>query len=254
MTEPRILLYDIETTPSLVYTWSHWNTNVIATAKDWEILSFAWKWLGTKKVSFASTQGAKNDKHVVKMLWQLLDEADIVIAHNGDKFDQKKANTRFMKWGLGPPSPYQSIDTLKEVRRSLSHYSNSLNELGRYHELGHKIEHTGVQLWLDCMAGDPKAWKLMEKYNRQDVLLLEKVYLTLRPFIGIPGRAAHPNLGLWKPGELVCTKCASSDVVKRGFHRTLVSLYQTIYCKNCTGYSRIRVREPQEKGKAVQAV
>ena len=254
MSEPRILLYDIETTPSLVYTWGQWQTNVVATAKDWEILSFAWKWLDKKQVGFVSMEGAKNDKHVVKTLWQLLDEADIVIAHNGDKFDQKKANARFMKWGLGPPSPYQSIDTLKEARRSLSHYSNSLNELGRYHELGHKIEHTGIQLWLDCMADDPKAWKLMKKYNMQDVRLLERVYLTLRPFIGTPGRAAHPNLGLWKPGELVCGKCASHNVIKRGFHRTTVSVFQTLYCRDCTGYSRIRVRESQANGQGVQAL
>jgi hypothetical protein len=253
MSEPRILLWDVETTPSLVYTWGQWQTNVIATKQDWYLLSFAYKWYGEKAVHFVHNQGKKNDKPVVKALHALLDEADIVVAHNGDKFDQSKANTRFMRWRLGPPSPYQSIDTLKEVRRQFNHYSNALNELGRYHQLGVKEKHTGIQLWLDCMGGDEKAMADMERYNKRDVLLLEDVYKILLPWIGTPGKRGHPNMNHWSDGTLVCSRCGSERVIKRGFHRTALSVFQTVECKECKGYSKLRQRDLPAPGKGVKA-
>lgn len=239
---PAVLVYDIETSPSLVYTWGNWNTNVVATKKDWEILSFAYKWLGQSRIGFECKRGEKDDKRLVGRLHSLFDQADVVVAHNGDKFDQKKAATRFMFHGYGPPSPYQQIDTLKETKRYFNHYSNALKELGRYHQIGDKVHHTGIDLWLGCMADDPKMWRVMEKYNRRDVALLEQLYHSLLPWIGTPGRQGHPNMGFWKEG-LACPKCGSDNVIKRGFHRTSVSVYQTIQCRDCTGYSRLRRRE-----------
>ena len=242
MTKPNILLLDIETAPSLVYTWGQWNTNVIATKEDWYILSFAYKWFNEKPIEFIHNRGRKNDKPIVKKLHALYDKADIIIAHNGDRFDTAKANTRFLRWGLGPPSPYQSIDTLKEVRRNFNHYSNALNELGRYHQLGVKEKHTGIQLWLDVMAGDEKAMADMERYNKRDVALLEDVYKILRPWMGTPGKKGHPNLGHWAEG-LVCVNCGSDRLIKRGFHRTSASVFQTLQCKECGHYSRSKTRE-----------
>lgn len=248
MNKPRILLYDIETAPSLVYTWEQWDANVLATKEDWYILCVAYKWLDEKTIHFIDNNGRKNDKPIVKQLHKLFDEADIVVAHNGDRFDAKKANARFMRHGFGPPSPFKQIDTLKEARRHFLHYSNKLGELGRYHTLGAKTPHTGIDLWLGCMAGDAAAWKTMRKYNIHDVELLEKLYLKLRPWIGTPGKQAHPNMGFWAEGKLVCTKCGSENVIKRGTHRTAVSEFQTLQCKECKGYSRLRKREPQTNG------
>lgn len=242
---PAILLYDIETSPSLVYTWTNWQTNVVATKEDWQILSFAYKWLGSTRTGFVSRQGQKDDKLVVKSLHALFDQADVVIAHNGDKFDQKKAATRFLFHGFPPPSPFQEIDTLKEAKRYFSHYSNSLNELSRYHSLGEKVHHTGIELWLECMADNPRYWKLMEKYNRQDVALLEQLYLALLPWIGSPGRRGHPNRGHWSKDSMVCPKCGSHNLIRRGWHRTSFSEFQTWQCKDCGGYSRGRQRRPQ---------
>lgn len=262
---PKILLYDIETAPSRVFTWGQWQQNVVGTDTDWYMLSFAYKWLEKGSPKFVGlvddpkfVSDTTDDTYVTDRLWQLFDQADIVIAHNGDKFDQKKANARFLANGMGPPSPYQSVDTLKEAKRYFSHYSNALNELARFHEFGGKTPHSGFKLWRDCMAGDRAAWRLMKKYNRQDVVLLETLYLKLRPWIGSPGKRAHPNLGMFNRGVRVCPKCGAEETLQaRGTrHRGMVNEYKSLYCNpakgGCKGYSRARLADwHQEDGKMV---
>lgn len=249
---PRILVYDIETAPALAWMWSAYKANIVAMEQDWYMLSVAFKWLGEDETHFFSiaqdpefTPDSDEDYFVVARLHKLFDQADILIAHNGDRFDQRKANARFLSHGLGPPSPYQTIDTKKEAARYFANYSNSLKELTRLLDLERKQETTGFSLWRSCMAGDPAAWEKMEEYNRQDVKALEALYLKLRPFIGTPGKQAHPNLGHWNKGRPTCPKCGSERVQKRGIHRTIVSEFQTIQCKDCKGYSRSRIRRPQ---------
>ncbi len=254
---PRILIYDIETMASLVYTWGQWKQNVIATERDWFMLSFAWKWYGGNGTRFVSLQQdprirrpIDDDRYVVNHLWSLFNAADVVIAHNGDNFDVKKANTRFLYHGLGPTSPYKSIDTLKEYRRYFSHYSAGLNELARYHNHGKKVEHIGFDLWLGCQAGDPASWREMERYNRRDVRLLEDVWLDARPWIGSPGKFAPMNYGLFMDSEdAICPKCGHKDLIWRGYHRTLVNNFRTRQCVvksgGCGGYSRVRLSDPR---------
>jgi hypothetical protein len=250
---PAILLYDIETAPALCWDWTPWQSNVVAVEQDPYMLSFAYKWLEQKRVGFVSIRqdpkfkpDTDNDFHVAVRLARLMDRAHIVIAHNGDKFDRKKLNTALRKHDLDPPSPYRTIDTLKAAKREFSFFKNNLNELGRSLDLGGKVPHNGFDLWRDCMRGDRRAWKLMEKYNKQDVVLLEKLYLKLRPWIGLPGTKAHPNLGFWTHDEKpTCPKCGGKRLWKRGIHRTTVSEFQTFQCQGCKGYSRSRIRESQ---------
>lgn len=242
---PRILVYDIETSPALGWVWGKWDQNVLAFEQDWSIMCFAYKWLGQDEIGFERVKRVPNDKALTKKLHRLFDQADVVISHNGKRFDQRRAQARFLKHGLGPASPFQEIDTLRESRTYFGDLSHKLDDIGRRHDLGKKVGHQGFTLWLDCMNGDESAWATMEEYNRQDVALLEKVYLMLRPYIGTPGRTAHPNMGHWRKGDSTCPKCGSTDLVRRGFHRTSVSEFQTLHCKDCGGYSRARKRESQ---------
>lgn len=98
--KPRILFIDIETAPNIGYTWGKWETDVMAFLENWYILCFSYCWLDEKVkcVSIPDFHGYKktrNDKEVVKRMWDLLNEADVVVAQNGDNFDIKKINTRF---------------------------------------------------------------------------------------------------------------------------------------------------------------
>lgn len=237
--EPRILLFDIETMANQAYVWGKYEQDVIAYKKHWYMLTFAYKWLGEKKTHVFGLDdfvGYKkdptNDKELVQKLWNLFDEADIVIAHNGASFDVKKANSRFAKYGMKPPSPYKVVDTKLVAKKYLKQDSNKLDDLGDYFGIGRKINTGGFELWLGCEAGDKKAWDKMKKYNIQDVVLLEKVYLHLRPWM-----TNHPNMNLYLGTKFSCTNCGSSKTQKRGMAvigRT--SLAQRYQCRDCGGW------------------
>ena len=253
--QPAILIFDIETTPSQGWFWGHsiYKVNVIDIIEHWFMLSVAYKWLGQDEVGYFGlsddphwTGGSTNDSYVVKRLHRLLDQADIIITQNGDKFDVKSANTRFLKHGLGPTSPFQSIDTLTESRRYFKRESHSLKYQARFSGIEEKRSNSGLQLWFDCMDGVPEAWEEIKGYNVQDVVVTEELYLELRPWMGTPGKKGHPNLGHWVySDEVTCPNCASDRLAKRGRHRTKVSVFQTYQCKECGAYSRSRLRDPQ---------
>jgi predicted RNA-binding Zn-ribbon protein involved in translation (DUF1610 family) len=255
-TGPAILIYDIETAPGLAWVWSQWNTNAIAMEQDWYMLSFAYKWLNTDDIGFVSifqdpsfAPDTSNDLFVAERLAALFDAADIVVAHNGDRFDRRKANQRFLLWDIDPPSPYQSVDTKKIAAREFSHFSNKLTELGRIHELGEKEHHTGFELWRECMSGNPAFWKQMESYNRQDVALLEKVYIKLLPWMGLPGKPGGINFGHWSEGgRFICPNCGHDHFERAGTHRSQFSEWPVFRCQRCRTLSRSRKRIPQHEG------
>lgn len=227
--QPRILIYDIETTPQLQYRWRYWDDGPpIKVVEDNALLCFAYKWLGEDKIHFVK-------KDPVGTLWQLFDEADVIVAHNNDRFDERMANASFNKAGYGPPSPYQKIDTLKQFRKYMASTSNSLAQLARQYGLSLKEVNSGAELWFRCMANEKAAWKEMESYNKQDVLVLEELYLMIRPWMA----TGHPNMGFWSK-DTVCAKCGSNNWQKRGVRHTAVYERQVALCKDCGGYSTFR--------------
>lgn len=207
---------------NLVYTWGKYEQDVIAYQRHWYLLTFAYKWLGEKKTFVKSLpdytlykKDKHNDSELIKDLWKLFDEADIVVAHNGASFDVKKVNARFIKHKLKPPSPYKVVDTKLVAKRYLRMDSNKLDDLGDYFNIGRKINTGGFELWLGCEYGDKKSWKKMCDYNIQDVVLLEKVYLKMLPYM-----TTHPNLSLMKGDLLGCPNCGTTHVQRRGFYNT----------------------------------
>lgn len=235
--QPKILFFDIETAPTRGWVWRIYEDNLIKTDHDWFMLSFAMKWAHEdefKVFALPDYPGYKKDKEcdraLVKDLWKYIDDADIIVGHNGDAFDLKKANARFIIHGMQPPSTYKTIDTLKIARRHFKFNSNRLNDLGTFLNLGEKLVHTGHHLWFGCMDGDPESWDLMKRYNIQDVRLLEKVYYRIRPWA-----TSHPNLTLYDHSD-GCPKCKSTNVQKRGFDYKLTTKRQRFQCQDCGGW------------------
>lgn len=237
MTTPaKICFIDIETAPSLGWVWGKWETNVIDFKKDWYMLSFAYKWADSGKVvkrGLIDYPGYANDKEndgaLVADLWEVFDQADIIIGHNGDSFDIRKSNSRFLTHALNPPSPYKTVDTLKIARRAFKFDSNKLDDLGRYLGVGRKVPHTGFNLWKGCMDGNPAAWAKMKQYNGHDVELLEKIYYAVRAWAPV-----HPNVN---KGQLeACPKCGSDKTQRRGFSFTLLRKKQRFQCLKCAGW------------------
>jgi uncharacterized protein YprB with RNaseH-like and TPR domain len=234
---PKILFFDIETAPTRGWVWRNYEDNLLKTDQDWYMLSYAYKWADSEDIFVRALPDYPNfkknmecDKALVTDLWALLNEADIIVAHNGDAFDIKKTNARLIINGLNPPATYKTIDTLKIARRHFKFSSNRLNELGQYLGVGEKLPHTGAHLWFGCMRGEPESWELMKKYNIQDVRLLEKVYYKLRGWM-----TNHPNVNLYDHTD-GCPKCQSTNVYKRGFEVKLSSKRQRFQCQDCGGW------------------
>jgi hypothetical protein len=242
--DAKILVIDIETAPLEAYCWGLWDQNVglnqIKT--EWSILSFAAKWLNESKVIYADTSGkgpkhVREDKALLVQIHALLDEADIVVAQNGRRFDVKKINARMVMAGLKPYSPIRIVDTLEAAKKYFAFTSNKLEwaseHLTSQKKLAHK-EFPGFELWKEFLLCNPKAIKVMKQYNIRDVTATEEYYLRIRPWI-----ANHPNMGVYSDIiEHTCTNCASPNLQSRGKQRLQQGLYNRYQCQDCGKWSR----------------
>ena len=236
----KILLLDIETAPNIAYVWRFFKENVGAkqVLENTFIMSFAFKWLGDEK-TYVFSADEYGEIQLLKALIAILDEADIVIAHNGNSFDLPTIQGRAMVHGLTPPSPYRTIDTKKVAQYEFNFPSNSLEYLAAVTGVGAKDKHEkfpGFELWAECLKGNAEAWAELREYNIEDVILLEKVYLKMRPYM-----KRHPNVAVFMEEDRpLCPKCGSGDVQLRGYVTTNVYKYRKYRCNSCGGWSRTR--------------
>lgn len=238
----KILLFDIETAPCEAYIWSIWkelgSANMVK--NDWYVLCWCAKWLDGKQM-FSGRAVDGDDRESMVKLRDLLDEADFVITQNGDKFDIKKVNTRFIIHGIKPPSSFTSIDTLKIAKRHFKFTSNRLDDLGQYLGVGRKLKTGGFELWRRCMAGEEEAFRLMLRYCAQDVRLLERVYLRLRPYYHHHPAVSHGD-------KLTCRICGGKKLESRGSGVNSSGVYRRFQCQGCGGWLNVKVK--REKGKS----
>jgi predicted RNA-binding Zn-ribbon protein involved in translation (DUF1610 family) len=225
----KILLLDIENSPNIAHVWGLWQQNVsIAQLQESAyIMCYAAKWLGADYVYFDSIHESSK-KRMLKGLHKLLDEADAVVHYNGTKHDIPLINKEFLELGLTPPSPYKQIDLLITAKKVFKFPSNKLEYVCKALGVGQKLKHIGHELWTLCLAGDKEAWKMMEEYNVNDVVILEEVYQKMLPWI-----RGHANHSLYSDDSFVCPNCGSNHLQKRGYAYTLASKFQRYVCKGC---------------------
>lgn len=242
----KILFLDIETAPAEVFAWGLWKQNIHIDniQKPGYTLCWAAKWHKKRGTMFSSLWEDGKEKMLSK-IHQLLEQADVVVTYNGDKFDLPILNQEFLAQGVTPPEPYKTVDLLKTVRRNFRLASNKLDFVARHLGLTGKIKHKGMELWHGCMAANPPDCRTMQRYNMRDVTLLEQVYKKLLPWI-----PNHPNHGLWmKPGKPVCPNCGSRKLQKRGTKKTKTLKYQQYQCQGCGSWprSRLTISTPEDK-------
>lgn len=223
---PKVLFLDIETRPAKVYTWEMFKTNISPNMmiEPGGILCFGAKWGGEKDMFFFSDWEDGHDE-MIKAAHGLMSEADAIVTYNGDKFDLPKLTGEFALAGLPPVPPVTSIDPLKTVKRFGLDYAR-LAFVGPLFNVGEKVKHEGFELWSKVLDGDDKAQKRMEVYCRQDVRLLERLYMRIRPYI-----KTHPHMG--EVGSNTCGACGSDKLQKRGFRRTKAYQIQRLQCTSC---------------------
>ena len=273
---PKILIFDIETAPSLAYVWGMFKVFVQPSqlVQPGKILSYAGKWLGKDDIYFDSIKPdipnskalnvikkslnklldfkafdvlwnillfySASDKRLCESLYELFDEADIVVAHNGQAFDVHTMNAYWVKHGMVPPSPYKVVDTLKIAKKNFRFPRNKLESIAKFLDIGKKTEHEGFDLWVKCMAKDKDAWDKMEEYNIQDINLLEEVYIAIRSW-----DKNHPNVALlYDNSDMRCTACGSHTLqmlTQQAY--TAVSEFESFRCQNCGKILRSGKRE-----------
>lgn len=245
----KLLLIDIETAPNIVFAWGLWNQNIgINQIVDaGYILSWSAKWLGEDEVYFSSIYH-DSKKTMLKKIHALLEKADAVIHYNGARFDIPTLNKEFVKAKLLPPSPYKQIDLLKVARRQFKFASNKLDYVAKFLGLGSKTSHRGMDLWRDCMNKVPEAWEEMMEYNKNDVLLLEKVYNVLLPWI-----PNHPNRNVYEDSGISCPNCGGHNLQKRGIAITKSLKYTRYQCKDCGTWSRGNKSVSKSEERAIPA-
>lgn len=246
LANPSILVIDIETAPIEGYVWGLYEQNIgVEQIKtEWSILSYCAKWYEEKKLIYADTSGrgakkVRDDKLLMKGLWDLLDKADIVVAQNGVSFDVKKINARLIVHGFGPYSPIRVVDTLLASRRYFKFTSNKLAWTGQNVAGIPKSDHKkfpGMELWKECLKDNPIAWREMQKYNKIDVVACEALYTKLRPWI-----SNHPNIATYRDGNIQsCPKCGSKHLQSRGYYMTQAGRYHQYQCQGCGAWPRER--------------
>lgn len=239
--KPKILVFDIETAPLLGYVWGLWENNVGLNQiySDWYVLSWSAKWLGDDNVMYADQRDAEDiedDYYTLEGIWNLLDEADIVVTQNGRSFDQKKLNARFILQGFKPPSSYRHLDTKRIAQKHFKFTSNKLEYMTdklctKYKKLKH-AKFSGFELWKECLKGNIDAWEEMEEYNRYDVLSLEELFFKLAPW------DASINLSAYHNDYTHTCMCGSTSHTQVGYYYTNAGKYAKFQCNNCGAESR----------------
>lgn len=233
----KILIWDIEILPHKIeaYCWNPWQIIKPVDSKIVEhssIVTIAYKWFGEKskpQVLKVKATAVRNDQKILKQFSKVVEQADYIVAHYGDKFDLPFFNGRLYAHALPPIPLTKNLDTLKMTKSVLlNRWSNRLDYLATIR--GHKGKtKTSWDLWADCMAGKQKAIDKMGRYNAQDIVVLEKVFKDLLPY---------SKINLVYENNLSCPACGKCKLEKRGTLRTLKKIYQRLRCTVCGKWSQ----------------
>lgn len=227
------LFFDIETSPNICYTWrtgykiNLTHDNIIEERK---VICISYKWEYENKVHSLTWDKNQCDKKMLSKFVEVANEADELIAHNGDRYDIKWLRTRCLFHRLPILSHYKTLDTLKKAKSHFNFNSNRLDYIAQFTGVGKKMETGGFQLWKDVMNKDKKALKKMVEYCEQDVVVLEDVYNAISGYIN-----HNSHFGVLDGGNKYdCPKCASENVTYKLTRTTAAGTLQRIMeCNTC---------------------
>lgn len=241
----KMVFLDYETAAALVYTFGRFKQNISQDAVVKEggwIICAGYKERLDKEVTVVyDTTGIdkQDDSFICKHMWNVYDEADVVVAHNLRGFDHKVLEARCLANGLPPLPTVKLIDTLDIAKKHYRFPSNKLDSLAAYLGIGRKVSHEGMGLWRKTQQGDSEALESMLEYNEGDVLLLEEVFYALAS----RGLVSSFNAAMYyDDNEVRCSICGSTDVESTGRHvYTSASRFDEMKCNCCNSLSRNRI-------------
>ena len=237
---PKVLVVDLENLPMEVYCYGLYDQNIGISQiiQDSTMASFAAQWLGSKEIIYHEVNWRTNprdDSELSKKLWELMSEAEIVIGQNSISFDAKVANERFLRHKLGPCSPVKHIDTKRVAKKHFRFPSNSLEYMAsRFCDSKKEKSKAfhGMDLQIECLRKNPKAWKEMRLYNMQDVRATAELYQRLKPW------GTGLNRNLHTGGKVfACQECSSIHLNSRGFYISSSGKFRKYQCQSCGAWT-----------------
>tara|TARA_R110000772_G_C13202220_1_gene430164 strand:+ start:25 stop:942 length:918 start_codon:yes stop_codon:yes gene_type:complete len=229
------LFYDIETSQYEVrsfrigYKLNLGYHNVTKLAK---IICISWKWEGEDKIYNLKWDSKMCDKTMLESFINVLNKADEIVAHNGDRFDIKWIRTRALFHKIPMKSKYRSLDTLKKAKSNFNFPNNRLDTIAQFLGVGAKVEHDGMKMWDAVQDGDKEYLNEMVKYCDGDIVVLEDVYFAMQSYVINNTHVGTHNDKM----KCSCPNCASEDIslVKNSF-TALGTIKRDIKCNSC-GY------------------
>lgn len=202
--------------------------------KEWpRTICAAWKWYDESDVEFAAEWEVGGYDGFMRAVWDVFDQADLIIGHNADRFDARHLMGGWAEMGLPAPSPYKVIDTLKIARGSFAYESNTLDALNKRLGIDAKTDKYDARIARAAVNGDKEAQETLSAYNRGDIIASEALFDRLRPFAkGIP------HLGMWTDDEMACPSCGHSMTATGRTVHANVQRYEHLHCSNCGAHAR----------------
>lgn len=211
----RRLFWDIETSPNIGFFWRAGPkqfVNYDSIIHERAIICICYKWEGDDEIHYLTWDNDQHDKLMLQKFAKVANDADEIVAHNGDRFDLPWFRTRCVFHGIHTRFNYKTIDTLQWAKRNFYFNSNRMDYIASFLGVGAKL-HTELDLWKRIvMKNDRKALKYMVEYCKHDVDILEKVYHKLSEHVNIKTHAGVvAGRDKWS-----CPRCASLSVKKNG--------------------------------------
>ena len=256
----RVVTLDIERIPGWHSTWHRgqtitgpfWDLNEIKTwigkrihaddVSEWpRTICAAWKWYDAEGGEFAAEWEVGGYDAFMRAVWDVFNDADLIIGHNADRFDARHLMGGWAEMGLPAPSPCKIVDTLKIARGTFAYESNTLDALNKRLGIDAKTDKYDVKVARAAVSGDKEAQETLSAYNRGDIIASEALFDRLRPFAkGIP------HLGMWTDDELACPSCGSTMTATGKTVHANVQKYEHLHCPNCGAHARgtARLKNP----------
>lgn len=231
----RRLYFDIEVSPNIGFFWqSGYKLNIgyENIIKERAIICICYKWADQDKVYSLQWDEKQNDKKMLADFIKVANQADELVAQNGDNFDIKWIRTRCLFHGISMMPRYETIDTLKVARSQFKFNSNRLDYMSKFMGRKGKIQ-TSFDLWKDItLKNCKKSMREMVTYCKQDVLELEYVFQKLNPHI-------KPKTSI-ADYKCDCPECGSSRVGVNAYKISASGTkYVQLQCKDCGKYHKV---------------
>lgn len=125
-----------------------------------------------------------HDNIIVQRTADILAQHDVIVAHNGSRFDVPFLRTRMLKHKMGRLPDLKMVDPCSMLFHKFRMKSNSLAAIIDHLGLRDKKTPLNMSVWIDAtLNGNRKAMDEIVKHCIQDVKALDGVFNAVKPYI-----------------------------------------------------------------------